>query len=101
MKFGKFKDLTVETMLGMRKVQELVSAYYKLSTINYTEDILIELGIVGEWVIKKPSKDKDKYYDFLEHINYQYKSKFKGADHMKSKTRSYTRGQLQGFNHGR
>jgi hypothetical protein len=42
--FGKFKYLTVDRLLGMKKQIELTSIYFKLSTITFTDDILDEYG---------------------------------------------------------
>ena len=52
--FGKYKDLTIQHILDMKLNSVLVSAYFKLTSINYTEDILQEIGISKEYRIKKP-----------------------------------------------
>lgn len=100
--FGKWKDQTVDVLLGMNKNQELVSMYFKLSKITFTNDILEQLLIIDNWVIDKPGTNREMYYNFLKHINYNYRSKFKsGSDVMKKETKPYTKGALQGYNHGR
>ena len=45
LRFGRWHDYTVQDLLDLRKQKELISPYYKLTPINYTEDILIELKI--------------------------------------------------------
>ena len=51
MGFGKYKDKTVQEMLDLRRNLDLISPYYKLTSINYTEDILNELNL-EETIIK-------------------------------------------------
>lgn len=63
MKFGVDRDLTVQQMIDLKKYKDLISAYYLLGQINFTEDILNELGIVPELRIAKPGKSKESYYD--------------------------------------
>ena len=98
--FGKYKDLTIQHILDMRMPQVLTSAYFKLTSINYTEDILQEIGISKEYRIKKPSSDKEMYYKFLKD-----KDKFKlrtreGSNKMKKESPRYSRSKLQGLNQG-
>ena len=102
-KIGKNKDLTVQRLLDLNKNISLISAYYKLSTFNLTKDILDELQITDEWIIPKPSVNKDMYYKFLEHINYNYKSNIKsGSDVMKRETKTvFSKSYLQRLNHKR
>jgi hypothetical protein len=48
LKFGNYKDYTVGHLLEMKKHKKLISIYYSLSGITYTDDILDELGIVQD-----------------------------------------------------
>ena len=56
---------TIQNLLDRKDKRNLVQAYFKLTTINYTDDILDELGITSKWKIKKPGANKDLYYEFL------------------------------------
>lgn len=99
--FGKNKELTVDRIIKLGKELSLISAYYKLSSINFTEDILTELGIKEEFRIKKPSANKDAYYKFLESsYKYQIKDNYGGADKLKRNLKPFSKSQLQAFNHG-
>lgn len=102
-KIGKNKDLTIQRMLELNKKIDLISAYYKLSKVNFTDDILKELKIVDKWVIDKPYTNKDMYYKFLEHINYNYRSSIKsGSDVMKRETKTvFSKAYLQTLNNKR
>lgn len=99
--FGKDKDLTVQRILDLRKNLSLISAYYKLTSINFTEDILTELKITEEYRIEKPSANKEMYYKFLNENGYKLRSRGQGADKLKKETKPFSKSQLQGMNHGR
>ena len=103
---GKYKDDTVEQAINRRKQKDLISMYYKLTTINFNSEILDLLGISGEWIIEKPSSNKNMYYKFLEKSNYikskkeLIKNRNKNLDRMKSKTKPFDPELLQRLNHG-
>lgn len=100
LKFGKFKDCTVEHLFGMKKQVELTSIYFKLSTITFTEDILDELGILEEYRIEKPSTNIKLYKDFMMQ-KYGVKQKpSKKLQLMKKETISYRKDLLRNINHG-
>jgi len=99
LKFGKWKDYTVQEIINLDKKPILISAYYKLSCINYTNDILKELLITEHFIIKKPSINKDKYYEFLNFRGYKKPIRGRGADCMRKYTKNLTKGQLQSINH--
>jgi len=101
LRFGKKKELTVQKILDLRQPLILISAYYKLTSINFTEDILIELKITKDYRIEKPSSNKDEYYRFLNENGYEIKNMGVGSDIMKKRTGAFSKSQLQGFNHGR
>lgn len=66
------KDKTVQELLDKRKTSVLISAYYRLDHINYQEDILKELKIEGELVIKKPGSNKE-LFDKVKHDIFGFK----------------------------
>jgi len=101
MGFGKYKDKTVQEMLDLRRTLDLISAYYKLTSINYFEDILIELKITEDYRIEKPSANKEMYYKFLNENGYKLKSRVQGADKLKKQTKAFSKSQLQAINHKR
>ena len=104
-KIGKHRDLTVDFMLkeGRNKRAELVSAYYKLTTINYIDSILDELKITEEWRIEKPGKDKQKGLKFLKKFYPKDKSEKNSVlEKMRySGSNKSTKSQLQSKNHGK
>jgi len=101
MDFGKYKEKTVQEMLDLIRTLDLISAYYKLTSINYQEDILTELKITKQYRIEKPSANKEMYYKFLNENGYKLRSRGQGADQLKKQTKALSKSQLQGMNHGR
>ena len=106
--FGKLRDVTIQEMLDDRLFYgklSLISPYYKLTTINYTDDILEELGITAKYRIEKPSANKDMYYRFLKENGYKRKLRTRdGANKMKSAWElnlGLSKTFLQSKNHGR
>jgi hypothetical protein len=99
--FGKYKELTVGKIIEMRMPLVLISAYYKLTSINFTDEILAELKITEDYRIEKPSSNKEEYYRFLNENGFKLKERGVGADKMKKQTKSYTKSHLQAKNHGR
>jgi len=99
--FGKYKDYTVNHLFGMKKQIELISIYFKLSTITFTDDILDELGITEEYRIEKPSKNMELYQDFMM-MKYGLKKRpNKKLQKMSKETLPFKKGLLQSFNHGK
>ena len=99
--FGKYKNETVQKLLDMNMPLVLIAPYYKLTSINYTEEVLIELGITEEHRINKPSSNKDKYYKFLKSNGYEKKVRNQGADKLRKNVKLPTRAELQSINQGR
>ena len=100
--FGKWKNYTVQELLDLRKPLVLIAPYYKITSINYIEDILIELKIIEDYRIEKPSANKEMYYKFLNENGYKLKQRgVYGADIMKKASKQLTKVQLQANNHGR
>lgn len=99
--FGKWKDYTVQELLDLSKHLVLISPYYKLTSINYIDDILNELKITEQYRIEKPSANKEMYYKFLNENGYKLKQRgVYGADIMKKESKRLTKAQLQANNHG-
>jgi len=96
--FGRHKDYTVQNLLDRRKHLDLVAAYYKLTSINFMEEILLELKIQEEDRVKKPGVDLIKYNIVLN--KYPKKIINKAIDKLKLKHKSLTKQQLQAINHG-
>lgn len=95
--FGKWKDYTVAELLALRKKQVLISPYFKLSSITYIEEILVELGITDEFRIEKPSKNKEMYLAFIKKTK---GFKIRTKDKMKPyRTLPLSKGVLQHLNH--
>ena len=103
LKFGTYRNTTVETLIGMNKAMDLVSIYYNLSNITFVDEVLDELGITPEFRIEKPSKAPEKFKEFIEYSNYVKKrpSNQKVLLKMIKPTRVPTNGFLQSLNHGR
>lgn len=91
---------TVQDFFDRKKQMQLLAAYYKLTTINYTDDILDELGITSEWKIKKPGSNKELYYKFLDENGYN-KRRRGGADALVKMNLGIKKSILQAKNHGK
>jgi hypothetical protein len=102
--FGKYKDKTIQEMLDLKRYRDLISPYFGLTSINYQEDILVELRISEEYRIDKPGSNKELHQVFLDDKWYRARPNRSGADRLKRKFSSappLTRGYLQSKNHGR
>jgi hypothetical protein len=86
MGFGKYKDYRVQDMLDLGRKLDLISPYYRLTSINYTEDILVELKITDEWVIVKPGSNKEMHARFLKDRGYR-RRRGGGADKLQGNIR--------------
>ena len=98
--FGKWKKHTVQEVLNHKKHQVLVYAYYHLTSINFTEDILTELKITEDYRLKKPGSNNEEYVRLLKENTYipfmKHNIKFMAVN----KKTYFTKGQLQAKNHG-
>ena len=65
--YMEIRDLSVQMILDINRGNELISAYYRLDKINFTEDILDELGITDEFRIEKPGKNYEMCDLFFTH----------------------------------
>ena len=57
--YRDIKDITIQDIMIMNKHKELIKIYFGLGKINFTDDILDELGISEEMRIQKPGKISD------------------------------------------
>ena len=95
--FGKYKDYTVQELLSLNKKDVLISPYFKLTSITYIEEILIDLGITDTYRIEKPSKDKDMYIRFInETKGFKVRTKDKMIPY---RTKNLSKATLQHLNH--
>ncbi len=105
--FGVWKRHgTVQNQLEWGGKRQLVAAYFKLTTINYVEDVLDELGITSEWRIEKPGANKELYYKFLKANGWSKeltstKRKGSAADKLLKLNVGLSKSWLQGKNHGK
>lgn len=99
--FGKYKELTVQKIIDMRMPLVLISPYFKLTSINYTEDILKELRISSKYKVDKPGKDLELYYEFLDDKGFKRFDRGKGADKLKPMTKPMSKGKLRNINQGK
>lgn len=57
--YRDIKHITIQDILIMNKHKELIKIYFGLGKINFTDDILEELGITEDMKIEKPGKIED------------------------------------------
>lgn len=99
LKFGKWKDYTVQELLNLGKKEQLISAYFKLTSIDFKENILIELGITESFRIEKPNSNKELFYEFLNANGYKPKVRNReGADGMRKESKILSKSALQRIN---
>ncbi len=55
--YSEYKDLPIQMILDLGLTNYLIKSYFNLEKIDFTEDILDELGITSEFRIVKPNKD--------------------------------------------
>jgi hypothetical protein len=60
--FGKYGFDTVQDVLD-KDPSYIVWVYYNMPEITFFDDILEEVGLVGRFVIDKPSSDPEKFFD--------------------------------------
>lgn len=64
--YRDIKDITIQDIMIMNKHKELIKIYFGLGKINFTDDILDELGISEDMRIPKPGKIVD--YDERDNL---------------------------------
>lgn len=89
--FGKYKHQTVQFMLDNMRKQRLISPYFNLTSITYTEEILNELGITKEWRIEKPGSDKEMYAKFIKDKDLYKRVESFGSDYGSDKLRKLSK----------
>ena len=112
--FGKFKDLTVQEVIDLRKYAYLRQVYYNLAGISFSDDILKTIGVFGDNFdnrIKKPGINielgkqifKEKYKSantntkkYLKRNNLAAENKFNHLD-----KQIFSKQHLQRFNQGK
>ncbi len=72
--YASVRDLSVQMILDLGKRTYLVSSYYGLEKITFTDDILDELGIKEEFRIEKPGKMKN--YDEVNGMVYKINNEY-------------------------
>lgn len=90
-KFGKYKDYTVQMYLDMNWHLQLISMYYKLGKIDFNLEVKEILGIENHQ-IEKPGKDLDKYYLVINYLGYESQT---------SKRRKSKQGRIDRYGHNR
>lgn len=78
LRFIPDNDLTVADLIDLNEHAFLIESYYIYSKINYSEDVLKELGIDETMRIAKPGKDPVKGYEILRKLSF--------SDHEKRKS---------------
>jgi hypothetical protein len=62
LRVGKYKDLRIQEILDLNKTAYLRYFYYNMQGISFTEDILKQIGVIGDdydYRIKKPGTDHE------------------------------------------
>jgi hypothetical protein len=101
LKFGKYKDCTVDHLIAIGRKVELISAYFKLSAITFTDDILDELDITEEYRIEKPSTNVELYQEFMKIKYGKRRRQGEGVVRMGIVTVPYKKSQMCLFNQGK
>jgi len=117
--FGKYGEWSVQKVIELRKKAYLRWVYYNLNGISFLDDVLKEIGIIGDdydYTIEKPGSDpelgeklsqdkldgikstviKNRVKKDIKMNNLQRQISFDKNDR-----RTYSRANLQKRNHGR
>lgn len=77
MKFGKYKELTVQQVLDFNHTRYLRWCYYCNSNISFTDDILEEIKIIYhgdkktyDRTIEKPGKDEEAHESLNRYMSF-------------------------------
>jgi hypothetical protein len=124
--FGLYKDWTVQNMIDMCNLRELLDIYYNCRNIDFSQDLKDELCIYGEREIDKRNPPKHRYIpnagfytricmkeiidkksESQRAIEFGLKRKFKFESKRRlnrkekwTKSTIYSKGALQAMNHG-
>lgn len=97
--FGRFGTYTMTELIALNKKQLLIHRYYHVTSIDYIEELLNELNIVGEWRIEKPGKNEEMYVRFAKENHYKTHRDNGGADKLKKRIRPQSKARMQYKNH--
>jgi hypothetical protein len=67
-KFGKYPDLCVGELINMRNFKDLLSMYYKLSKIDFNQEVKDILNITKNIEIEKPGTNISLYNENVYHL---------------------------------
>ena len=95
---GKIKDCTVQDLLDRKKHFNLINAYFNLTSIDFTKDILDELMITGEYVILKPASNKSEYKRFCMEMYGKKQKVSNRAKKVMGKEQRISKSQLKSLN---
>ena len=70
--YADYRDLSVQMILDLSRHNVLINAYFNLEKIDFTQDILDELGITSEFKMVKPNKDRELGKLFYKKRNDNY-----------------------------
>jgi hypothetical protein len=70
--YADVRHLSVQMILDLSRHNVLINSYFNLEKIDFTEDILDELGITSEFRIVKPNKDYELCKLFYQKRNDNY-----------------------------
>jgi len=83
--YSSYRDLTVQMMLDSKRNKVLVSAYYGLDKINYTDDVLDELCITKDLRIDKPGKvSLEQLPDMIGKVMYKFYGQMSKLERIKA-----------------
>lgn len=111
--YSENRDLSVQMLLDLKRNYVLISSYFNLDKINFTDDILDELGITEEWRIEKPGKDVEKGKNFnhyrmdtmsdidrIKYMSFAKKENQARKSRLKASQTTYRADNLRARNHG-
>ena len=111
--YSENRDLSVQMLLDLKRNYVLISSYFNLDKINFTDDILDELGITKEWRIEKPGKDVEKGKNFnhyrmdtmsdedrIKYMSFAKKQSQARKSRLKASQTTYRADNLRARNHG-
>jgi hypothetical protein len=116
--FGKHRDRSVQQILDLKHPAYLRWVYYNMGGISFLDDILREIGIIGDdynYQIKKPGTnrelgkevDEKKFNNASPHLMSHLGKMSRGERRQKSigfkelDKRIFSKGNLQSWNQGR
>ncbi len=83
-KFGMYKECTVQQIYDIHNISELIQMYCNLSKIDYNEEVLKMLHIPEDKRIKKPGKNPKLKYELIRNYWQVYKKEVGEEQYMHS-----------------